>query len=214
MSENQKNQSQQARSKKGQKQQTRSQKEGQKQQARSQKEGQKQQTRSQQARNQNGQNQNGQNQQGQEQKGQCVLQRIYVKALSFDSPGSPQMFGVQWHPEVRLSINTTEVALKEDLYEVVLSLTTTVTNDAESAFTMKMDQAGVFLIRNLDGGKLDYTLGAFCPSVLYPYAREAVDNMVNHGSFPPLMLAPVNFDMLYNKSRQEEKGQKVETVPA
>ncbi len=144
------------------------------------------------------------NQQSQEQQPQFALQRIYIKDLSFESPKAPKVFKSQWQPEVKLDLNTTNTALEEEgLYEVVLSLTVTVTNGEETAFMVEVEQAGIFLIRNLDAAQLHHTLGAFCPNVLFPYARETVDNMVNRGSFPALMLAPVNFDALYAQAMQQ-----------
>lgn len=138
------------------------------------------------------------NQQSQEQTPQFSLQRIYVKDLSFESPKAPRIFKNEWEPDVKLDISTSNVALEEEnLYEVILSLTATATNSGETAFMVEVVQGGIFLIRHLNEEQLHHTLGAFCPNVLFPYIREAVDNLVSRGSFPPLLLAPVNFDALY-----------------
>ena len=146
----------------------------------------------------------------QQEQPQFALQRIYVKDLSFESPKSPEVFQTQWQPEVKLDLNTSNRPLEDGLFEVVLSLTITVDNGSEdnkeTAFVVEVQQAGVFLARGLGEEELHRTLGAFCPNVLFPYAREAVDNLVLRGSFPPLMLAPVNFDALYMQAR-EQAGQ-------
>ena len=143
------------------------------------------------------------NQQTQEQP-QFALQRIYIKDLSFESPKAPEIFKTQWQPEVKLDLNTTNSALDEEgMYEVVLSLTATVSNGEETAFVAEVHQAGIFLARHLPEADLHRTLGAFCPNLLFPYAREAIDNLVTRGSFPALMLAPVNFDALYLQAQQQ-----------
>ena len=143
----------------------------------------------------------------QEQQAQFALQRIYVKDLSFESPKAPEMFQKQWQPEVKLDLNTSNRPLEDGLFEVVLSLTITVDNgpegSRETAFVVEVQQAGVFMAKGLNDEELHRTLGAFCPNILFPYAREAVDNLVLRGSFPPIMLAPVNFDALYMQAREQ-----------
>ena len=142
-------------------------------------------------------------------KAQFALQRIYVKDLSFESPKAPEMFQQQWQPEVKLDLNANNRPLGEDLYEVVLSLTITVENGPEEsrevAFVVEVQQAGVFMAKGLSKEELHHTLGAFCPNILFPYAREAVDNLVLRGSYPPIMLAPVNFDALYAQAQENQQ---------
>lgn len=134
---------------------------------------------------------------------QFALQRIYVKDLSFESPKAPAVFQAQWEPQVNLDLNTRHNKLQDDIYEVVLSLSATVTNGAEDVtFIAEVQQAGIFAIAGLDENSMRHTLGAFCPNILFPYAREAIDNLVSRGSFPPLMLAPVNFDALFAQAEQ------------
>ncbi|WP_263080773.1 protein-export chaperone SecB [Endozoicomonas sp. Mp262] len=149
----------------------------------------------------------------QQEQAQFALQRIYVKDLSFESPKAPAMFQQQWQPEVKLDLNTSNSALEEGLYEVVLSLTITVDNgpeeQKETAFVVEVQQAGVFMAKGLNEEELHRTLGAFCPNILFPYAREAVDNLVLRGSFPPIMLAPVNFDALYMQAQEQARQEAV-----
>ncbi|WP_163370777.1 MULTISPECIES: protein-export chaperone SecB [Endozoicomonas] len=150
----------------------------------------------------------------QQQAPQFALQRIYTKDISFESPKAPEIFQKQWQPEVKLDLSTSNRPLEEGLYEVVLSLTVTVENGSgnnpsdkkETAFVTEVHQAGVFLAKGLDEEELHRTLGAFCPNILFPYAREAIDNLVLRGSFPPLMLAPVNFDALYMQAREQQSA--------
>ena len=139
---------------------------------------------------------------------QFSLQRIYVRDLSFEAPKSPAIFRQQWEPTVALDLNTRQKPLEGDFYEVVLTLSVTVKNAEEVAFIAEVQQAGIFLIKNLDVGSMNHTLGAFCPNILFPYARETLDSLVTRGSFPALMLSPVNFDALYAQElqRMQEEG--------
>lgn len=135
---------------------------------------------------------------GDEASAQFALQRIYVKDLSFESPRSPQAFKQKWQPQINLELNASNTRMEENLYEVVLSLTITAKNESDEViFLAELQQAGIFHIQGLAPEPLQQTLGSFCPNVLFPYARETIDSLVTKGSFPPLMLAPVNFDAIY-----------------
>ena len=128
---------------------------------------------------------------------QFSLQRIFVKDLSFEAPKSPEIFREDWSPQVEMDLNTRQRSLEGDFHEVVLTITVTVKTADEVAFIVEVQQAGIFLIQGLDEASKGHALGAFCPGLLFPYAREAIDSLVVRGSFPALMLAPVNFDALY-----------------
>ncbi len=143
---------------------------------------------------------------------QFALQRIYVKDISFESPGAPDVFQQQWKPQINMDLNTASNKVSESQYEVVVSLSITAKVEEKVAFIVEIQQAGIFHITGIEGPQLAQTLGAFCPNVLFPYAREAVDSLVNKGSFPSLMLAPVNFDAIFAEAmkRKQEEAEKVE----
>lgn len=141
---------------------------------------------------------------------QFALQRVYVRDLSFEAPKSPEIFRQDWNPGVSLDLNTRHKALDGDFHEVVLSLSVTVKTGEEVAFIAEVQQAGIFLIKGLDEATMGHTLGAFCPNILFPYARETLDSLVIRGTFPALMLAPVNFDALYAQQQQQAAGQSVQ----
>ncbi|MBZ9558723.1 MULTISPECIES: protein-export chaperone SecB [Modicisalibacter] len=145
-------------------------------------------------------------QQGEEQQLQFSLQRIYVKDISFESPNAPAVFQQPFQPKVGLDLNTASEQVGENLYEVVVKVTAQVSHaeSGSTSFLVEVEQAGLFRIAGLAGEQLDHTLGAFCPNVLFPYARECIDNLVNRGSFPPLMLAPVNFEAMYAQKKQRQ----------
>lgn len=138
---------------------------------------------------------------------QFSLQRIYVKDLSFEAPKSPAIFRQEWNPSVQLDLNTRSKTMEEDFHEVVLTLSVTVKTGEEVAFIAEVQQGGIFLIKGLDAPSMSHTLGAFCPNILFPYAREAIDNLVSRGSFPPLMLSPVNFDALFAQAEQRRMAE-------
>ena len=134
-----------------------------------------------------------------------ALQRIYIKDSSFESPKSPDCFRGQWQPKVNMELNSSNKLIEEGLYEVILQLTITAKGeDEEVVYLTEVQQAGIFHIEGLAEEALAQTVGAFCPSVLFPYAREAVDSLVIKGSFPALMLAPVNFDAIYEHAKNQQ----------
>lgn len=145
-------------------------------------------------------------------KSQLMLQRIYLKDMSFESPASPGSFRESWKPKIGLELNSRNSNIENTLYEVVLSITVTAKNEQDQViYLTEVQQAGIFHIEGLDELTLQHTLGAFCPGVLFPYARETIDGLVVKGSFPPLMLAPVNFDAIYEQSKQAQVNQPTET---
>jgi preprotein translocase subunit SecB len=136
--------------------------------------------------------------------GNFGIQRIYLKDTSFESPNAPEVFRGQWKPQINLDLNTKSNKLADDTYEVVLTLTVTAKNEEQTAFLAEVHQAGIFKIEGLEGAALHQAIGAYCPNLLFPYAREAIDSLVLKGSFPALMLAPVNFDAIYAQTIQQQ----------
>src|SRR5690606_13042601 len=138
-----------------------------------------------------------------------ALQRIYIKDLSFESPNAPATFQKEWKPQISMDLNTRNQALSSNQFEVVLSMTITAKVEDKVAFIIEIQQAGVFLAEGLNQQQLAQTLGAFCPNILFPYARETIDTVVLKGSFPALLLTPINFDAIFADSmrRQQEKQQ-------
>lgn len=144
-----------------------------------------------------------------QQEAQFMIQRIYVKDSSFEAPGTPAIFQQKWDPELTLDLNTQNVELEKGVYEVVLTVTATVKNQNNIAFLVEVKQAGIFSIDGAPAEQLDHLLGSFCPSILYPYARETITSQVIHGSFPQLVLAPINFDALYMQQLEEKRLSKM-----
>lgn len=143
---------------------------------------------------------------------QFMIQRVYVKDLSYETPNTPAVFQQQWEPELNLDLNTTYTQLEPGVYEVVLSITATVVNQKATAFLVEVKQAGIFTIQNAPANQLDHLINSFCPNILFPYAREAITSQVINGSFPQLVLAPINFDALYMQKLAEKQAATETTV--
>jgi preprotein translocase subunit SecB len=147
---------------------------------------------------------------GSQQGAQFALQRIYVKDISFENPNAPEVFRKAWKPKIKLDLNSRSQKLDEAVYEVVLTLSIEAKNEDDvTGFICEMQQAGIFRLEGFEDAQLQHMLSSYCPNVLFPYARETVDSLVLKGSFPPLMLAPVNFDALYAEAlrrRADEQG--------
>ena len=136
---------------------------------------------------------------------QLIIQRIYLKDVSFEAPNSPVIFTQEWNPNMNLDLNTQVEFLSNDNYEVALSITITVKSNDKTAFLVEVTQAGVFFITGYNQDQLNHLLAAYCPNVLFPYAREVIASLVSKGSFPELHLSPINFDGLYMRRLQEEQ---------
>ena len=135
---------------------------------------------------------------------QVALQRIYLKDLSFESPDPIASFKSKWEPKVNLDMRNESKKLEGDLYESTLILTATVKIQDKTAFIIEVEQAGIFMLKGLEGEQLNRVLGTFCMNVLLPYARECIDSMFLKGSFPPLSLAPMHFEAMYEQSKKQQ----------
>jgi preprotein translocase subunit SecB len=139
---------------------------------------------------------------------QFSVQRIYTKDLSFESPATPAIFRKQWQPQVSVDLNTKSSAIdSEGNYEVVLSLTITAKVEEETAFLIEVQQAGIFLVSGFEGDNLRRILATAAPTILFPYARETIDSVCVKGAFPALMIAPVNFDAVYQRAQAQAQEQ-------
>lgn len=140
---------------------------------------------------------------------QLGLERIYTKDISFEVP-SVDVFTKQWQPETEVSIAATTNDLDNDYKEVVLTVSVTNTLEGKAAFVAEVQQAGIFLMKNIPEEDMPHLLQAYCPNILFPYAREVISDIVARGSFPQLLLAPVNFEQAYLQSQLEAEAQDAE----
>lgn len=134
-----------------------------------------------------------------------AIQRVYIKDLSFEAPQSPAIFQQEWKPDLNLQIQTHNTKLSDDIHEVVLKLTVTAKSADRTAFLIEIQQAGIFTIKSFTSDQLSAVLGTTCPNILFPYARQEISNLATSGTFPPLYLAPINFDALYMQHLEQQK---------
>jgi preprotein translocase subunit SecB len=126
-----------------------------------------------------------------------VIQKIYTKDISFESPSSPEAFKLNWSPQANVELNMNNKKLDNDIYEIDLIVTVTTKNQNESTFVIEVNQSGIFTISNIPEDQMGHMLGSFCPSILFPYAKETINGLVNKGGYPQINLTPINFDALY-----------------
>ncbi len=136
---------------------------------------------------------------------QFAIQKIYIKDVSFESPNAPGVFqDGEWKPEVNVQINTEGKALEDALHEVTLTVTVTAKQQGNTAFLVEIKQSGIFQMSGFEQEQMNGMLGAYCPEVLFPYAREAISDLVTKGGFPQMLLSPVNFNALYMQHQQQQ----------
>lgn len=150
---------------------------------------------------------------GQEQGVQFGIQKLYLKDVSFEAPNSPDVFQEQWQPDIQVNLNNHTERLGEDQYEVVLTVTVTAKQGDKTAFLVEVQQAGAFIIRNVNEEQLNAMTGSYCPGVLFPFARQTISEVVVHGGFPALLLNPINFDALYQQQLQQQQQQGADAPP-
>ncbi len=137
---------------------------------------------------------------------QLALQRIYVKDMSFESPQAPLVFMEKGNPQVKLDIGSGARKVEDGLFEVVLTVTATATSSEKTVYLVEIQQAGVFAVVGIEGAELEKALTTFCPNVLFPYLRESVDGLLIKGGFPPLHLAPMNFEAIYAQAKRQQQA--------
>ena len=142
------------------------------------------------------------------QQQQFVTQRIYTKDMSFESPMTPNVFRQEWKPAVNVDPNNKSTRGDDQgNHEVVLTLTITATLEEQTAFLVEGQQAGIFFVSGLEEDAMRQLLATVAPTILFPYAREAIDNLVVKGGFPALMIAPVNFDALFRQAVAQQAAE-------
>jgi preprotein translocase subunit SecB len=138
---------------------------------------------------------------------QMALQKIYTRDVSFEVPNAPKVFQEEGQPQVQLNLSHKATPIEGDNYEVVLTLTVTCTLNEGTAYLAEVHQAGVFSFTGFDENNLQVVLATYCPNVLFPYARQAISDLVLDGGFPPLLLQPINFDALYAEQQRQQAQQ-------
>lgn len=143
-----------------------------------------------------------------QQEGQApafAIQRVYIKDLSFESPHAPDIFLQEWDPEINVEMDNSVNQIEESVFDVQLKITVTAKISDKVAYIAEVVQGGIFTIMGFSEKEQKQITGAACPGTLYPYAREALSDVIAKGSYPPFMLAPVNFDFIYGQHQQQQE---------
>jgi len=137
---------------------------------------------------------------------QAAIQKIYVKDISFEAPNLPEMFSVEYKPQIKMEMNSKSRTLAEDNFEVILTISVKAENDEKTVFLAEVQQAGIFMVKNVTEEQLQHTLSVMAPDTLYPYIRETIASLIGKTGFPAVQLAPVNFQALYMQKLQQAQA--------
>ena len=131
---------------------------------------------------------------------QVVLQKVYIKDASLENPLAPQVFTRSWQPQLDVQVASSLQSLNADQHQVLLTVTVTAKLEQDVAFLAEVHQAGIFLVKGVaDDAERRRVLGTECLTILFPFAREAVAELVQRGGFPQLLLQPIDFTTLYEE---------------
>lgn len=137
---------------------------------------------------------------------QFAVRSLYIKDLSFEAPNTPEIFRQEWKPEVSLNFDIKRNALDENTHEVVLTVTVTAKVGDQTAYLIEIQQAGIVTALGFPEQELGPLFYVYCPSLLFPYARQAVSDLAFKGGFPPLVLQHIGFDAIYAQKQAEQAG--------
>lgn len=135
------------------------------------------------------------------------IEKIYVKDLSLEVPNAPQCYLEREQAQVNLQMQTGGEAVGEGIFNVVLTLTVSAKLGEKTQFLVEAAQAGIFQIRNVPQEELEPIVAVACPNILFPYARETISDAITRAGFPPVLLAPVNFEAIYRQRLEEQQQQ-------
>jgi preprotein translocase subunit SecB len=146
---------------------------------------------------------------------QVILQKIYVRDASLEVPNAPDIFTQEWSPKLDVQLNTAVQSLSPEVHHVVLTVTLTARLGERTAYHAEVQQGGVFKLAGFgDEDERRAVLGAYCPSVLFPFARETAADLIQRGGFPAFLLQPVNFDALYHQHLAQTRAAQEPAAPA
>ena len=136
------------------------------------------------------------------------IEKVYVKDLSLEIPNAPQVFVQQVQPQLEVQIQTGSAQFADGYYECTVTATVTAKSGERTLFLAEAVQAGIFSVRNVPAQEIDPLLGIGCPTILFPYLRESITDLITRGGFPPVLLNPVSFEALYMRRLQQGGAQR------
>ncbi|HYS66305.1 MAG TPA: protein-export chaperone SecB [Paraburkholderia sp.] len=135
------------------------------------------------------------------------IQRIYLKDMSLEQPNSPSIFLEQEMPSVEVEVDVKAERLADTVFEILVTGTVTAKVADKVAFLIEAKQAGIFDIRNIPAEQIDPLVGIACPTILFPYLRSNIADAITRAGFPPIHLAEINFQALYEQRLAQMGGQ-------
>ena len=138
---------------------------------------------------------------------QFSIEKVYVKDLSLEIPNAPQIFLEREAPQVDIQLHHNTISVEDGVFETTLTVTVTAKVKDKTMFLAEASQAGIFMVRNVPASDMDAVLGIACPNILFPYVREVISDTVVRAGFPPVILAPVNFEAIYAAQRDPQPAQ-------
>ena len=135
-----------------------------------------------------------------------AIEKLFLKDVSVEVPNSPDIFTLNEPPEISLEIGNGGKPLGNGFFEVSIKLTVTAKISGKVAFLVELEQAGIFGVRNVPDENMEPILAITCPNILFPYAREAISDLITKAGFTTVLLSPINFEALYVQQRQQAEA--------
>lgn len=132
------------------------------------------------------------------------IEKLYIKDASIEVPNAPQIFTERSAPQVNVELANSAQKLDDGIFEAAIKVTVTAKIGDKTAFLIEVTQSGIFAVRNVPDENLEVILGVTCPNILFPYAREAISDMVIRAGFAPVLLNPINFEALFMQQKQQQ----------
>ena len=137
--------------------------------------------------------------------GQFAIHKVYLQDVSVESPNCPDIFSEKWNPDVDVQITSSASDIGDNNHNIAIGITVTVKSNDKTAYLVEVHQAGVFHINGVTEQQLHHMVYSYCPNILFPYAREAISDLIMRAGFPQMLIAPVNFDAMYMQRLKEQQ---------
>ena len=132
------------------------------------------------------------------------IQRVYMKEASLEQPNSPAILLEQEQPTVDIQLGVEAQQAADGLFEVCVAATVTTKIKDKTVFLVEVKQAGIFEIRNVPQEQMQAVMGIACPQIVYPYLRANVSDVITRAGFPPVHLAEINFQAMYEQQQAQQ----------
>jgi preprotein translocase subunit SecB len=139
-----------------------------------------------------------------------LIQRVYLKDLSLEQPNSPAILLSQDPPAVDIQIGLGNEQIGDGVFEITVTATITAKINEQTMFLVEAKQAGIFEIRHMPEGQLQPITGIACPQIIYPYLRSNVADVIQRAGFPPVHMAEINFQAMYDQQERMKAEQKLQ----